>query len=56
MYAIRSYYALGGSGARGLRYAKELKFNGELKVKIGDINPSAVRMINENLKLNELET
>jgi len=46
---------LGGSGARGLRYAKELKFNGELKVKIGDINPSAVRMINENLKLNELE-
>nr|WP_258558721.1 tRNA (guanine(10)-N(2))-dimethyltransferase [Methanococcus maripaludis] len=46
---------LGGSGARGIRYAKELKFNGDLKVSIGDINPSAVKMIKENLKLNELE-
>ncbi|ABR55139.1 N2,N2-dimethylguanosine tRNA methyltransferase [Methanococcus vannielii SB] len=46
---------LGGSGARGLRYANELEFKGELKVNIGDINPSAVKMINQNLKLNGLE-
>ncbi|MDK2790207.1 MAG: tRNA (guanine26-N2/guanine27-N2)-dimethyltransferase [Methanothermococcus sp.] len=43
---------LGGSGARGLRYANELKFKGDLKVVIGDINPNAVKLANENLKLN----
>ncbi len=46
---------LGGSGARGLRYAKELKNpSGIVKVIIGDINPNAVNLARENLKINNL--
>ncbi|MBP2172770.1 tRNA (guanine(10)-N(2))-dimethyltransferase [Methanococcus voltae] len=47
--------ALGGSGARGLRYAKELDFKGILDISIGDINPNAIRAIHENIKLNEFD-
>ncbi len=47
---------LGGSGARGLRYANELKNpSGTVKVIIGDINPNAVKLAKENLKVNELD-
>ncbi|AEF96522.1 tRNA (guanine(10)-N(2))-dimethyltransferase [Methanotorris igneus] len=47
---------LGGSGARGLRYANELEFkNGIVKVVINDINPKAVKLIKENIKLNNLD-
>ncbi|AIJ06124.1 N2,N2-dimethylguanosine tRNA methyltransferase [Methanocaldococcus bathoardescens] len=47
--------ALAGSGIRGLRYAKELKFDGELKVFLNDINPKAYEKIINNAKLNEIE-
>ena len=46
--------ALAGSGVRGLRYAKELKFNGELKVFLNDLNPNAYEKILNNAKLNEI--
>jgi len=46
---------LGGSGARGIRYAKELvNPSGTVEVVINDINPFAVELIWENLKLNNL--
>ncbi|MBW9221303.1 tRNA (guanine(26)-N(2))-dimethyltransferase [Methanothermococcus sp. SCGC AD-155-M21] len=47
---------LGGSGVRGLRYAKELiNPSGRVKVIIGDINPNAIKLAMENLKINDME-
>ncbi|HIQ33036.1 MAG TPA: tRNA (guanine(26)-N(2))-dimethyltransferase [Methanothermococcus okinawensis] len=47
---------LGGSGVRGIRYAKELiNPSGKVEVFINDINPHAYEAIKENVKLNNLE-
>ncbi|HIQ39204.1 MAG TPA: tRNA (guanine(26)-N(2))-dimethyltransferase [Methanothermococcus okinawensis] len=47
---------LGGSGVRGIRYAKELiNPSGTVEVIINDINPFAVELTRENIKINNLE-
>jgi tRNA (guanine26-N2/guanine27-N2)-dimethyltransferase len=46
---------LGGSGARGLRYANELEMNsGAPHITIGDINPNAIKLAQANVELNKL--
>lgn len=45
--------ALSGTGARGLRYAKEVK--GIKNVIMNDKNPLAVKLIKKNIKLNKLK-
>lgn len=45
--------ALAGTGAKGLRYAKEI--DGVKKVFLNDKNPSAVRLIKKNAKKNKIE-
>ena len=44
--------AFGGSGIRGVRYAKEI--DKVENVVISDINPLAVKFAHENIELNEL--
>lgn len=44
---------LAGLGARGVRFAKEVA--GVSKVVIGDLNDEAIPLINENVRLNDLE-
>ena len=44
--------AFGGSGIRGIRYAKEI--SGVSNVVINDLNPLAVDMIHENIHMNGL--
>ena len=47
---------LGGTGVRGIRYAKELiNPSGTVEVVINDINPFAVESIQENLRLNNVK-
>jgi len=47
---------LGGSGVRGIRYAKELiNPSGTVEVIINDINPFAVKTVKENIRLNKVE-
>jgi tRNA (guanine26-N2/guanine27-N2)-dimethyltransferase len=45
--------AFGGSGIRGIRYAKEIE--GIEKAVINDLNPLAVEFTKKNIKLNQLE-
>lgn len=45
--------AFGGSGIRGVRYAKEI--DGVSKVVISDINPLAIQFANENIATNKLD-
>ncbi|MFY9638403.1 MAG: tRNA (guanine(10)-N(2))-dimethyltransferase [Methanobacterium sp.] len=45
--------AFGGSGIRGIRYAKEIE--GIEKAVINDLNPLAVEFTKENIKMNRLE-
>ncbi|CAB3287388.1 tRNA (guanine(26)-N(2))-dimethyltransferase [Methanocaldococcus lauensis] len=47
--------ALAGSGIRGLRYAKEIEFSGDLQVFLNDINPKAYEKIINNAKMNKIE-
>ena len=47
---------LGGSGVRGIRYAKELiNPAGTVEVVINDINPFAVELTEENVRINDLK-
>jgi tRNA (guanine26-N2/guanine27-N2)-dimethyltransferase len=45
--------AFGGTGIRAIRYAKEI--NGVEKAIVNDLNPLAVELANENIKLNNLK-
>ena len=45
--------AFGGTGIRGIRYAKEIK--GIEKAIVNDLNPLAVELTRENIDLNQLE-
>lgn len=45
--------AFGGSGIRGVRYAKEIAEVS--KVVIGDINPLAIQFANQNIEINDLD-
>ncbi len=45
--------AFGGSGIRGVRYAKEIE--NVSKVVITDINPLAIQFANENIEINDLD-
>jgi tRNA (guanine26-N2/guanine27-N2)-dimethyltransferase len=45
--------AFGGSGIRGIRYAKEI--DDVAKVVISDINPLAIQFANENIEMNNLD-
>lgn len=44
---------LAGTGIRGLRYSKEVK--GINKVILNDLNPSAIKLIKKNIKLNKIK-
>ena len=44
--------AFGGSGIRGVRYAKEIE--NVSKVVVTDINPLAIQFANENIEINDL--
>ena len=44
---------LAATGARGIRFAKEV--DGIFKVVLNDLNPAAVELIQENVKLNQVE-
>jgi len=45
--------AFGGSGVRGVRYAKEIQ--NVSKVVVTDINPLAIQFANENIEMNNLD-
>jgi tRNA (guanine26-N2/guanine27-N2)-dimethyltransferase len=53
VHKIKICDAFGGSGIRGVRYAKEI--NNVENVVISDINPLAIQYTQENIKLNHLK-
>lgn len=50
---IKIFDAFGGTGIRGARYSKEIP--GVEEVTVGDVNPCAVKIAQDNMKLNGLD-